>query len=72
MNEHEIRRAQAVTRWVEGVKELAKHRTRDGTVQGNRRDAEYVAEHIEVQADELDRLTAENERLRGVLEHQHE
>lgn len=50
MTEHEIRRAQAVTRWVESVKESAKHRTRDGSVADNRRDVEYVAEHIEAQA----------------------
>lgn len=56
MTEHDIRRAQAVTRWVEGVKERSQHRTRDGSVQNNRTDAEYVAEHIQVQADRLEEL----------------
>ncbi len=64
MTEHEIRRAQAVTWWVEAVEESAKHRTRDGSLKNNRRDSEYVAEHIKVQAERISTLEAELLRVR--------
>lgn len=67
MNEHEIRRAQAVTRWVEGVESRGQYRTRDGSIKNNRTDAEYVADHIKATADYIQRLEAENQRLRELV-----
>jgi len=59
MSSHEIKRAQAVTRWVEGVEERGQYRTRDGSLVNNRNDAEYVAEHIKSQAARIAELEEE-------------
>jgi len=61
---HEIKMAQAVTRWVKGVKERAQHRTRVSGSDCNTSDAEYVAAHIERQAARIAELEAIVERFR--------
>ena len=54
----DIKQAQAVTRWVEDVKERAQHRTRVSGSDCNTSDAEYVAAHIEQQAERIAELEA--------------
>jgi len=56
--EHDIRRQQGVTRWVEGVRAAAKLRTRLSGVHSTR-DEEFVVEHIEIQHAEIERLRAD-------------
>ena len=64
--EHEIRRAQAVTRFVESEAERA---SKTVTIYPGKplHDHHYVAEHIREQAEEIERLTLERDALQAEI-----